>query len=137
MIDVKQINGLLKEYKIQEDGTQIMTIILMKKKLINIDEVRLMFDQYTKYRFAHNVKHFGTEEKYISKDNQLSSFYDFINRAQYKQDFKLPKTTLTEYLFDDKDFYELVARHDTIMKTLQAKRDKNVANYKRENNIST
>lgn len=117
----------MRKYNIKEDFPSILELFNMKfgKK----HDYLLVFNSYYKYQFAYNIVHFGKDPKYISSSDSLLSLYSFINRGMYKNDYPLPKTPLTEYLFDDADYYNLLDRFNQIDNKLKKQRDENIKKY--------
>ncbi len=71
------------------------------------DTVTLVLDRYKRYMLSHRIMNLGTEIKFIAKDNKLMNLDDFVFRRLYNDSFPIPKTPLTEYMFGDRDFFEL------------------------------
>ena len=82
---------------------------------------------YNRYLFHLSIEHFGKDPKYISKDDKALGLFGFINTGTYNVvSDKIPKTPLTEYLFGDEDYYDLVDRFNVINNRLEKKRAENL-----------
>ena len=86
-----------------------------------------LFDKYKKYLFHYKIKKFGTADKYIPKTDKAYDFHKWIYAYKYKDEPIFPKTTLTEYLFGDEDYYHMVDRFNEIDKQINKKRHEHLA----------
>lgn len=128
LIIMSLIKDYLNKYNIKETEDDISEVLKMKfgKK----PDYEKVFNSYKTYILAHSIKHFGKDPKYISASDSIISLYSFINRMMYLKDYTIPKTPLTEYLFGDDDFYEIIAKFDTIEAKLKKERKESLKNVR-------
>jgi len=118
MKKVEIINDIIKKAGVPCPTSDV---ILKTINQIGVD-FNNVIDKYDQYILSHRILNFGTEEKYIGKDNKLLNLDEFVYKHRYQKDYPLPQTNLTKALFGKSDFYQLVKSFNKINKKISVKR---------------
>jgi len=96
---------------------------------LNVEMLDEMIVKYKRYLFHKSLEVFGIEERFISKDKKPDDFGIWAMGYGYKNEYPMPKTTLTKYLFGDQDFYDIVDRFNEIDNNIKKQRAESIKKH--------
>ena len=102
----------------------ILNIINLREGNTDKETINEILKRYFQYILAHRIENVSRDEKYIAKADKMVNLYDFIFKLMHRRSFPIPKTKLTEALFGDRDFFEMVASFEKHKQIIEDKRAK-------------
>ena len=120
---IKLINDIIIKSGVKSPpANSIIDTIHSKFNESSIETIKRLCAKYDIYILTSNISNFGTETKYISKQNKIIDFDSFIFGDLYSNDFPMPKTNLTNALFGERDFFDLYDKFLEVDEKIQHKR---------------
>ena len=114
-------------------------IVFQLKKSFGIDnkdQIKEIIDKYRKYCFFKQIQHFGKDLKYVKSEEKTLSLDMWLASNGHKASLVFPRTPLTEYLFGEHDYYDLVKRANKLKEDLKKQREENIKKYNYERYIN-
>ena len=124
-----KILNAIKESGIPDDAEKVIRFLGRDGPVTN-EVMENALRKYKIYLVSFNINTFDKEEKYISKADQKISFSQFLFERKHLLETPLPRTKITDYIFGDNNFDDMLNKMNEIDEKMKGYREKNIKKYK-------